>query len=131
VEFEPREPVVVGVLLDRAGGGVVVLPAGGEGAESTRRVAGPGEPGERRERALDAHARDGVVGPQVPIRAPAREHDRADDAGLPEFALQPVGADGSAVRDHPPFGVEPRVDVHDTEVVFQLQHLPDVCVVGL
>ena len=128
VELEPVEPVVVRVLFDVLGRGVVVLPPGGEVAEprsgSVAGVARPVYPREREERSVDAPARDRVVRAHVaPAVALAGEHHRPHHARLMHLAFEPVRADGSPPRlDAPGVGVEPGVDVHHSEPVFQFQH---------
>jgi len=96
-ERESVESIVVGVLLDIVGTGVVVLALGAEVPDRRKRavprIARAVEPGERDERAVDREPCDRVVRAEVAPagRAPARAHDCADDASLQHLAFQPLG----------------------------------------
>ena len=121
VEREPREPLVVGELLDVLGVDVVGFASRPQRPETARGVPGAVDPGERDERALDGEPCDGVVRREVPSVADAGGDHCLHDARLVEFALEPLGLD-VATAVAPPDGVEPRVDVDDPEAVTQLQH---------
>ena len=87
-EREPVEPVVVGVLLDVVGSGVVVVALGAEVPDRRERarprIARAVESGERDERAVDREPRDRVVRPQVAPsgRTLTGARDRTNAPGL-------------------------------------------------
>ena len=128
-QCEPVEPVVVGVLLDVVGAGVVILTLRPEVPKRRNGVV-TGVPwsvesGERDERTVDGEPGDGVVRAEVapPGRTTTGARDGADHAGLMHLALQPLRRDVSAVRcDGRLVGVERGVNVDDPEPVFQPQH---------
>ncbi len=88
-----------------------------------RRIPRAVQPRERNERPIDRVPGHRVVRPEVVLGLGLREHDRTDDAGLGELALELLGRDGSTTQAGVVgVGLEPAVAIHDAEVVLQLEH---------